>query len=111
MLISTHAQAMWDVIVDLTTASFFDGNSLYELHDSNRSMFVGYVIGVHDASKARLTFCSPANAKASQVGDVVAKYLRENPERRANQAHGLVRDALVTAWPCPKPPPPKTKKK
>jgi hypothetical protein len=97
-----QAQELWGPVLeefnDMNAVGFVDGNRLYS--DRNRPMFVAYVIGVHDALKARLTFCLPVNTTAVQVGDVVAEYLRENPGLRSEQAHRLVRDALVTAWPC-----------
>jgi hypothetical protein len=44
--------------------------------------------------------CVPANATNGQVLAVVARYLRNHPEMRAEDFNYLVTDALHEVWPC-----------
>lgn len=88
--------------LDESTPAFHTGNTLLTLQTNDRLIFIGFVIGVHDAAKRHAKFCSPDGATSGQLADVVTKYLRENPARRAEQAHWLVQDAFTAAWPCQK---------
>ena len=45
--------------------------------------------------------CLPKEATLQQVIDVVVKEMKENPERRADEASWIVIRALVKAWGCP----------
>lgn len=105
---SLPALALFDGLIervkDEAIPGFFTGNKLYEEYTKNRALFIGYVTGVHDDAKVRMTFCSPAQATTVQISDVVMHYLRDNPTHRDQPAHWLVRDAFAVAWPCPKPP-------
>lgn len=100
------AHAMFDALKeaaqDEMTAGFYTGNRLYEMRGTVQ--FVTYILGVHDASKSRLMFCTPRESTGRQLADVVEMYLRDNPGVRDRQAHQLVRDALVVTWPCSAPP-------
>jgi hypothetical protein len=51
----------------------------------------------------RLTsVCLPTGATTGQLVDVVVKFLKENPEQRADKAAGwLVIRAVIGAWGCP----------
>lgn len=104
-LVWAPAHAMFDGIKeemnDLMTPGFYNGNELYEQR-TTRPVFVGYVVGVYDARKFRRTFCAPEKATGGQLADVVEQFLRDNPARRADQAHSLVEAAFRGAWPCPK---------
>lgn len=101
-----RASAQWEEIADhlqdQLVPGFYSGNELLQL---GRAAFIGYVAGVHDASKLRKTFCAPERATTGQLADVAEKYLRDNPARRDQQAHLLVRDAFASAWPCSAPRP------
>ncbi len=98
---SAQFEALQEAAQDEMTAGFYTGNRLYEMRGTVQ--FVTYILGVHDASKARLTFCTPRESTGRQLADVVEKYLRDNPGVRDRQAHQLVRDALVVTWPCSAP--------
>lgn len=94
---------------------FFDGNDLYNLSveykrnpvDSNRNdfaegVFLGFVMGVHDASKGVL-FCPPADKPTIKpLVDSVARYLEEQPDVRYKAGNVLVAEALAKAFPCKK---------
>jgi hypothetical protein len=95
-------------------AYFVDGNALVQdmrewerrnqaspHTDYTRAMrYSGYVIGVYDALELTDQACTPGNTSVGQVNAVVAKFLTANPERWAEPAVLLVRDALTTAFPC-----------
>jgi hypothetical protein len=71
-------------------ASTFDG------------MCIGYVVGVMSVVEYTNYFCRPVNSTHSQATLVVKKYLFEHPEKLHLAADGLVLDALINAFPCPK---------
>jgi Rap1a immunity proteins len=45
--------------------------------------------------------CLPTEATVQQIVDVVLKYMKENPEERADGASWIVTRAMVQAWGCP----------
>jgi len=65
---------------------------------------LAYVQGVKDgASVVHATDqCVPMNATSFQLLDVSFKFVRDNPETRAQQTAILVHRALVNAFPCEK---------
>jgi hypothetical protein len=86
--------------------NFITGNKLYELANSanpqERGVFLGYVMAIHDSNRTRDGFCLPSNEVTSgQLGDVVRKYLGENPSTRHIDADVLVINAFTGSWPCP----------
>lgn len=102
---AAHAQMFGNAperIAEEAVPGFYNGNTLYKLATASPSMFRGYVVGVHDSTKLRRLFCTPDAGDAQQVGDIVLQFLQNNPQRRAEQAQGLVVDALGAAWPCPR---------
>jgi hypothetical protein len=73
-------------------ASTFDG------------MCIGYVVGVMSVVEYTHYYCRPVKSTHSQATLVVRKYLSEHPEKLHLDADGLVLDALIEAFPCPKSP-------
>ncbi|MEN8131770.1 MAG: Rap1a/Tai family immunity protein [Pseudomonadota bacterium] len=71
-------------------ASTFDG------------MCIGYVVGVMSVVEYTKYFCRPMKSTHSQATLVVKKYLSEHPEKLHLDADGLVLEALIEAFPCPK---------
>jgi len=65
-------------------------------------MCIGYVVGVMSVVEYTNYFCRPIKSTHSQVTLVVKKYLSEHPEKLHLDADGLVLDALIEAFPCPK---------
>lgn len=45
--------------------------------------------------------CMPDEATTGQIADVVLKYMKENPEQRADKAGWIIIRALIRAWGCP----------
>ena len=67
-------------------------------------MCIGYVVGVMSVVEYTNYFCRPVKSTHSQVTLVVKKYLSEHPEKLHLDADGLVLEALIEAFPCPKSP-------
>lgn len=94
------------------SADFLSGNDLYSKCTTsimNDVQCMGYVEGVSDAVALETsiggdlfgwTACIPAEATASQVRDVVVKYLKSHPELRHLGAPSLVASAIGEAFPC-----------
>jgi hypothetical protein len=87
------------------SAQFIDGNSLFRDMNStvlSENMFaLGYITGVVDAHDGE-KFCTPDNASAGQLRDVVKALLEVRPEYRHYSADTLVTAAMVIAFPCKK---------
>ena len=96
-------------------AVFFSGNRLIEdmrhfdlanrndpSTDYKRSTgYMSYVVGVYDTLHLSNVVCPKSNnVTIGQVTEIVAKFLKNNPERWDEPATDLVRDALVKAMPC-----------
>jgi hypothetical protein len=115
--------AMWKCIAVLSTLfvplqafgepAFFSGNELHracEAADGQQNVATGYVLGVLDEEhdliplpdgKTRsVASCAPRSVRASQVRDIVCKYLRDNPQDRHLTAASLTIHALTVAFPC-----------
>ena len=65
-------------------------------------MCIGYVVGVMSVVEYTKYFCRPIKSTHSQATLVVKKYLSEHPEKLHLDADGLVLEALIEAFPCPK---------
>ncbi len=65
---------------------------------SKAGIYIGYVAGVHDQNFR--AFCKSKNVSLGQVTAIVAKYLREHPEKWDRPAFALVTAALRGAFPC-----------
>ena len=59
--------------------------------------FQGYVAGVMDAGARSIT--TPQGVTLDQACAIVAKFLRDNPQRLHEPAADLIRDALRKAYP------------
>lgn len=95
-------------------AGFFSGNKLVErmrefektdtnVKDANMADatdYMGYVTGVYDATE--YSYNSPEGITRGQICWIVAKYLKEHPERWSESAATLVIDALKEAFPFKK---------
>ena len=96
-----------------TVPGFVDGNLLYEKCSAtgeNLNYFIkdsycrAFILGAWDAAQIEnsangSTNCLPENVTVGQLQDIVTKYLRENPEKRAKQAASLVIAAVESAFP------------
>ena len=91
-------------------AGFTDGNELHEwlLEDEKENgssfqagLFKGYVGGVVDLGDGIL-FCTTTGVTRGQFSAVVAKYLKNNPEKWNKSADVIVTDAMKAAFPCKK---------
>jgi len=90
-------------------AAFKNGNKIFDYGKETAyatptygaGFFMGYVMGVHDAYEG-ITFCAPNNVTGEQIGDIVMKYLYNNPAERNDVASTLVSRALTQAYPCKK---------
>jgi hypothetical protein len=84
-------------------AEFWDGNKLLEKINSHlnyeQGMALGYIMGVADTGLG-ISHCTPANATAGQLHDMVLIHLRAFPERRTRTADSIVMETLKAAWPC-----------
>ncbi len=96
------------IILSLVTpaahAEFFSGNDLYERLTGDayaKSLAMGYVVGVHDATRG-VMHCSSTEATSGQVRDMVIRRLVERPEQRHLGADVLVTMTMRDTWPCPK---------
>lgn len=91
-------------------AGFTNGNELYQwLQESENpngssfksGLYSGYVGGVVDTGDGIL-FCTTSGVTRGQNSAVVAKYLKNNPEKWSQSADTLVIDAMKQAFPCKK---------
>jgi len=97
--------------LDSSAQYYYNGNDLVkmmreydksETGDSNANYYdcgryEGYVAGVSDAKRA--FFGSPENVTVGQTCSIVAKYLKEHPEKWNQPADILVIEALQKAFP------------
>ena len=104
LLVAVSAQAQ---------AKFVDGTELarraavFERYNQQSSVtdgidvanYMGYTMGVADAVSGSL-ICPPGSTSAQQIGAIVAKYLRNNPEKWHQGRSTLVVDALRPVFPC-----------
>jgi hypothetical protein len=95
-----------------SNAHFYNGNELVEFMrgyeaaerkdaDANyqrAARFSSYVIGVFDTGEG-IFFDAPANVNVAQICAIVAKYLKDNPEKWNLAAVHLVIEALEKAFP------------
>jgi len=94
----------------VAVAAYSDGYELYQLllEDENPNgsafksgLFKGYVGGVVDLGNGIL-FCTTTGVTRGQFTAVVAKYLKNNPEKWNDSADSIVVDAMKEAFPCKK---------
>lgn len=98
------------VNVNVVVAGFVGGNELHQWLQENENpngsafksgLFSGYVAGVVDTGYGIL-FCTPPGVTRGQNSAVVAKYLKNNPEKWNQSADSLVIEAMKEAFPCKK---------
>lgn len=85
---------------------FETGNTLYSSCKNGTS--IAYIMGVTDGlmligniQGSNIKFaCLPSAATAGQINDIVCKYLRENPENRAQIAPVIIWNALAPSFKC-----------
>lgn len=91
-------------------AGFTNGNELQEwLSESEAAnesryhtgLFRGYVSGVVDTGNDIL-FCTGSGVTRGQYSAVIAKYIKNNPEKWNKSASSLVIEAMQQAFPCKK---------
>jgi len=70
-----------------------DPNANYD----DATYYMGFVIGVHDATA--YNYNTPSQITVGQIWAVVAKYLKDNPEKWSQPASLLVMEALRKAFP------------
>jgi len=96
--------------VNVAFAGFTDANELHqwlqEKENPNGSLlksgfFSGYVGGVVDVGDGIL-FCTSSGVTRGQNSAVVAKFLKNNPEKWNQPADSLVIEAMKKAFPCKK---------
>lgn len=92
-------------LASVSSASAIDGNTLHRWCEDKRSDFnaglcSGYIISSAEAFLLLSTVCLPEGVTNGQAVDVTTKFLKENPARRHELAHTLIRDALRTPFPC-----------
>lgn len=90
----------------------FDSEKLSSSDAVDGAFCVGYISGKHDTDfmvqmlEEHQTIalmkhaCTPSNSSTEQAVRVVAKYLRDNPERLHLPAAVLVTDAIRNSFPC-----------
>lgn len=85
-------------------AEFMDGNRLLDKIVSSsyyeQGSGMGYIMGVADMGLG-VVHCTPANATAGQLQDMVRNYLNNVPGQRHLTADALINRVLKAAWPCP----------
>ena len=79
---------------------------------AEQGVCLGYVMGLDDGisilqssetDRSRWSpICKPKEVTASQVQDVVIKYLDDHPEKRHEMIAILAIVAMRAAWPCPR---------
>ncbi len=97
---------------------FIDGNELVKMMDAyeragkegidkvdsktvfNAAWFVGYISGVADETET--PYFTTKKINAAQVAAIVAKFLKENPEKWSEPGNQIVTEALKKAFPLKK---------
>ncbi len=102
------------VFPPISKAKQFDGNELVKLANDydrnpgshNSGEFMGYVLGVYDATKGFGFFCIPSGRGITkgQILEIVKKDLRDHPQLWHEPAYTFVIDSLMDQYPCEKKP-------
>ncbi|MEW9807028.1 Rap1a/Tai family immunity protein [Mesorhizobium marinum] len=81
--------------------TWYDGNEIHEGCQTNPfGLTLGFAVGAAESAARKGDACIPLGAKASQVRDVVCRYLEANPQSRQEPAFNLAYKAIISAWPC-----------
>jgi hypothetical protein len=92
------------IVPSIASGQFTSGNDLLSDMNGvnvNKSMALGYVIGVVDALN-KIVICPPLNVTAGQVSDIIKKHLEDNPDIRHYSADSIIANKLASVWPCKK---------
>lgn len=89
-------------------AIFYDGNDMHELCNnggvSGSDFCMAYSAAVSDVLEDYpingWTACVPRTVRLSQIRDIVARWLANNPQERHYTANSLMARALAEAFPC-----------
>lgn len=97
LLVATNSLA-------IAATAYVSGNDLYAECSANTQLCLGFVEAVADSftSYEPSLLCLPGTVTNGQLVDIVAKFLRDNPEERHRTAYMLVAQAIGAAFPCPK---------
>jgi hypothetical protein len=116
MLKRLLASAVLVLFVSHANAQFLTGNDLVEYmradDKSNRGhpnpdyfkvgIYTGFVIAVVDAYHSAGMLCGLDQVTGGQAKAIVSRYLKANPTKWNSPAVDLAREALRSAFPCPK---------
>ena len=98
------------------TPDIDNGNGLLEVCADGAAfhygLCMGYITGVLDgANTAPIPkncpapasyWCIPKGVTLGQIQEVVVKYLKDHPEIRHQPSNGLIENAVLAVWSCPK---------
>jgi hypothetical protein len=102
------AGSLWPLAAfsqDRVSQSSETGDQLYEdcnaeLGSPQNVFCTGYVMGVSDSLDSERLICTPEGVSAAQEMSVIVNFLRNHREERLDTAHGVVKLALMEAFPC-----------
>lgn len=106
------AAAVLLVLISAAPGRALDGNAFLDYcrpsaSHGDRMFSYGFVLGAVHAHNmvtgirsVRPLFCSPSNATAGQMRDIVCDYIQRNPQGRHQEAVLLTALALSEAFPC-----------
>ena len=106
-------------LIPISLASLFSSQSLAlstktlseecEGNSANQAYCTGFVIGAlatsisfTDTHKLKRQFCVPRGVTETQLTKIVAKYIREHPEKLHFTASSIVLSAVSMSFPCSK---------
>jgi len=86
-----------------------DGSKAWEQYDNGRKdindIAFGYYLGTINGIRTSVDgvlFCLPKNTTNNQLGAIVRKYIKNNPEKWNDGAWSLIFTPLRKAFPCKK---------
>lgn len=90
------------LLLPITTQAY-TGNDLLaymEGYSNHRAAAMGYIEGVHDATKGIKHYCLPATVTQTQVWDLTWQFLKKNPAIRHHHAPDILLSLFKAHWPC-----------
>ena len=84
------------------SAEFHSGNSLLSLMNGDatqQAVAIGYVMGAADVGLG-VIHCTPADATAGQLRDIIKRALEAMPQHRHKPADLIIGGALGAVFPC-----------
>jgi len=76
-------------------------NGFKDVNDLNFGYYMGIMQGVR-TSLDGILFCTPKNTDNNQLGAIVRKYIKNNPEKWNESYWNLIVTPLKNAFPCKK---------